>query len=44
MFMNSPNKNKADPSNNEANKFAVVDRYMLNQRDWGTSLGEIEKT
>jgi len=30
MFMNSPNHDKGDPSNNEASKFAVVDRYMLN--------------
>jgi hypothetical protein len=42
--MNSPNKDKADPQNNEYGKFPVVDRYMSNARDWKTTLGEIEKT
>jgi hypothetical protein len=44
MFMNSPNKDKSDPQNNEYGKFPIVDRYMSNARDWATTLGEIEKT
>lgn len=39
--MNSPNKDKSDPQNNEFGKFALADRYMLNQKDWGTSMDEI---
>lgn len=44
MFMNSPNHDKADPDNNEASKFAVVDRYMLNQNQWDQTLEEIDRT
>jgi hypothetical protein len=34
IFMNSPNKDPIQPDNNEANKFPIVDRYMLNYGDW----------
>tara|TARA_B110000285_G_scaffold30786_1_gene31589 strand:- start:54 stop:185 length:132 start_codon:yes stop_codon:yes gene_type:complete len=32
--MNSPNKDSDAQDNNEANKFPMIDRYMLNFGDW----------
>jgi hypothetical protein len=42
--MNSPNKEASDMNNNEANKFPIVDRYMLDNKGWGTTLEEIKKS
>jgi len=41
--MNSPNKDKDAPDNNEANKFPIVDRYMLNYGDWDKTMKDVKK-
>ena len=42
MFMNSPNKDKDSKDNNEANKFPIVDRYMLVSKDWDGTVAQVE--
>lgn len=41
--MNSPNKDHDAPDNNEANKFPMIDRYMLNYGDWVKTMSEVKK-
>ena len=41
--MNSPNKDPIQPDNNEANKFPIVDRYMLNYGDWLKTIADVKK-
>lgn len=43
IFMNSPNKDPDAPDNNEANKFPMIDRYMLNYGDWVKTMSEVNK-
>ena len=41
IFMNSPNRDKLASDNNEANKFTLVDRYMLNYGDWLKTMSDV---
>jgi hypothetical protein len=42
MFMNSPNMDKDSKDNNEANKFPIIDRYMLVYKDWIGTLAQVD--
>lgn len=41
IFMNSPNRDKLASDNNEANKFTLVDRYMMNYGDWLKTMSDV---
>ena len=43
MFMNSPNKDPDFQENNEVNKFAFTDRFMLDLQGWDKTLKEMDK-
>lgn len=43
MFMNSPNRDPDFVENPETNKFAFIDRYMIDFKSWNKTLNEIEK-
>jgi hypothetical protein len=43
MFMNSPNYDSDYLENPEANKFAFIDRYMLDVKSWDKDKKGIEK-
>jgi len=44
MFMNSPNMDKDSKDNNEANKFPIIDRYMLVYKDWMGILAQVDES